>query len=339
MSTNRVYLSQWRLFESWCLDRGLDPVAATSVAICDFFLYLFNERKIQVKSIEGYRSALTFILKRSSGYDLSGCQVVADLFRGFKLERPPRPRTEVAWDVSVVLRFLQSDTCSSPTASARWLTLKTVFLIALAAGKRRSELHALERASVTWAPDSSAVSLKPHPRFLSKTHLSNTGTPALNVVSIPALPVTDGTAPALCPVRTLRQYLDITDAFRSPTQKALFMSYVRSFDRDISPQTISNYLKQVIIAAYKDVEALSDDVIVKDLNVKAHQVRHVAHSLGQLGQLSLSDIIRTGGWSTPNTFIKHYLQPLSIDTVDQLHSVGSFVAIESVFQANNTIHF
>ena len=117
------------------------------------------------------------------------------------------------------------------------------------------------------------------------------------------------------------------------------MSYVRSFDRDISPQTVSNYLKQTIIAAYKDVESLTDDAIMHDLNIKAHQVRHVAHSLGQLGQLSLSDIIRTGGWSTPNTFIKHYLQPLSNEAVDKLHSVGSFVAIESVFHPKHTVNF
>ena len=197
----------------------------------------------------------------------------------------------------------------------------------------------MERASITWAPDFAAVTLKPHPRFLSKTHLSNVGTPALGVVSIPALPCSGDSPSALCPVRTLRQYLEVTDTFRSSTQKALFMSYVRSFDRDISPQTVSNYLKQTIIAAYKDVESLTDDAIMHDLNIKAHQVRHVAHSLGQLGQLSLSDIIRTGGWSTPNTFIKHYLQPLSNEAVDKLHSVGSFVAIESVFHPKHTVNF
>ena len=92
LSTNKVYQSQWKLFESWCLDRGLDPIAATSVCVCDFFLYLFNERKIAVKSIEGYKSALTWYLQRSSGYDLSDCRVVADLIRGFRLERPPAPR-------------------------------------------------------------------------------------------------------------------------------------------------------------------------------------------------------------------------------------------------------
>ena len=106
-STNKVYLSQWRLFEAWCLERSLDPLAATSVCVCDFFLYLFHERGIQARSIEGYKSALTFILKRSSGYDMSECQVLSDLIRGFKLERPPRTHLQVNWDVSVVLRQWQ----------------------------------------------------------------------------------------------------------------------------------------------------------------------------------------------------------------------------------------
>ena len=162
-----------------------------------------------------YQSLLNFILKRSFGYDLSSCQVVADLFCGFKLERPPLPRTEVVWDVSVVLRFLHSDTCSAPTVSSRWLTLKTLFLVALAAGKRRSELHALERASVTWSPDSSSVSLKSHPHLLSKTHLSNVDTATLSVTTLHALLDVGDSPPALCPVRTLRQYIKVPDATKN----------------------------------------------------------------------------------------------------------------------------
>ena len=133
--------------------------------------------------------------------------------------------------------------------------------------------------------------------------------------------------------------ISLSDAYRSPAQKALFISYVKSFDRDICPQRISSYIKQTIVAAYNEAEALPDDVIARDLNIKAHQVRHVAHSLGQLGQLPLSDIIRTGNWSTPNTFIKHYLQHLSDDNVTNLQSVGSFVAIEKVFEPRDPIVF
>ena len=95
VSTNKVYKSQWRLFESWCVERGHNPLAATSVLNCDFFLYLFKDRQIRPSSIEGYKSALTFFLRLAPGYDLSSCSVVADLIRSFKREKPIPPRVEV----------------------------------------------------------------------------------------------------------------------------------------------------------------------------------------------------------------------------------------------------
>ena len=91
ISTNKVYKSQWRLFESWCIERNQDPLAATSVLVCDFFLYLFNDRKLRPGSIEGYKSAITFYLRLASGYDLSSCTVLADVIRSFKREKPPPP--------------------------------------------------------------------------------------------------------------------------------------------------------------------------------------------------------------------------------------------------------
>ena len=339
MSTNKVYKSQWTLFEAWCIERRTDPLSATAVLISDFLLYLFKERNLQVKSIEGYRSALTFILKRASGYDLSQCDIISDLIRGFKLERPRRPRVEVQWDISVVLRFLQTDTFKFESVSPRWLTWKALFLVALAAGKRRSELHALERESVAFGPDASSVQLKPHPRFLSKTHISAGGVATLQQVSIPALPSVDPDTPSLCPVRTLQRYIEVSDLYRSPGQRALFVSFVKSIDREISPQTISSYIKQLIVAAYRAINDWPDTETVNKFNIKAHQVRHVAHSLGQLGNLPLSDIIRTGGWTSSNMFIRHYLQHLSNDSVTALQSVGTFVAIENVFQHKPVTQF
>ena len=99
-ATNKVYSSQWRLIEAWCLKRGIDPLQATSVCNCDFFLYLFNERTFQVKTIAGYKSSITFILKHSFGYDLSECNIAGDVA---ELERPHAVRTDVRWDVAVVL--------------------------------------------------------------------------------------------------------------------------------------------------------------------------------------------------------------------------------------------
>ena len=339
-TTNKVYLSQWRLFEGWCTRQGIDPLSATSVCICDFMLFLFNERKLQVRTIEGYKSAITFILKRASGYDLSECTVAADMLRSFKLERPRRPRVEVQWDLAVVLRYLQSAPFAPGTMSTKNLTLKTVFLFALALGKRRSEIHALQRSSASFSPDFSSVTVQPGAKFMSKTHLSSKGVGALKPVTVPALPfVSEQVAPTLCPVSMLKTYVDVSDVFRSPGQRRLFISFITPLDRDFAAQTISSYIKQVIVAAYRALEPLPEPVLQQKYNIKAHQVRHVAHSLGQLGTLSFADIIRSGGWTSPSTFIQHYLQDVSSDAATKLASVGSFVAIESVFAPKQVVTF
>ena len=338
-STGRVYLSQWRLFESWCRKRDADPLQATSVLVCDFLLYLFKERQISTRSITGYKSALTYFLKRASGYDLSTCTVAADLIRSFKRERPPAARPEVKWNISVVLNYLQGPQFNPDTVSIRDLTLKALFLFCLAAGRRRSEIHALERSSVCFAPNLASVSVKPHPQFMSKTHISSKGVGALHVITVPALPDTEGTPFTLCPVRVLTHYLQVSDPLRSPGQRRLFVSFDKSLCHDIAPSTLSGYVKTLICEAHKSVEAASDAEIAEKYRVKAHQVRHVAHSLSQLGSMPLAEIIKTGGWTSPSTFIDHYLQHLPAESVSQLQQLGSFVAIESVFTHRPAVEF
>ena len=59
-------------------------------------------------------------------------------------ERPIPMKHVAEWDIRLVLAYFQSDQFRHwGTLSDRDLTLKTVFLLALASGKRRSELHAL----------------------------------------------------------------------------------------------------------------------------------------------------------------------------------------------------
>ena len=51
------------------------------------------------------------------------------------------------------------------------LTFKTIFLTALASGKRRSELHALIRKGLSWNDDKSNITLRVAPEFVAKTQL------------------------------------------------------------------------------------------------------------------------------------------------------------------------
>ena len=49
-------------------------------------------------------------------------------------------------------------------ASIKWVTL--------ASGKRRSELHAIERNGISWPEDKNSVTLRVSPSFVAKTQLS-----------------------------------------------------------------------------------------------------------------------------------------------------------------------
>ena len=122
-------------------------------------------------------------------------------------------------------------------ASLKHLTFKTVFLLALGSGKRRSEIHAwLYRNIIRHQENWSQVSLYPSPSFLSKNQLARDGPAAVAPVVIPTLaPSLDKSLKedkSLCPVRALRYYLDRTKDLR--TGKDLgFVSSGRVFRRTL----------------------------------------------------------------------------------------------------------
>ena len=155
------------------------------------------------------------------------------------------------------------------------LTFKTVFLLALGSGKRRSEIHAWLHKNIRHQSDWSKVSLYPSPSFLSKNQLAKEGPDSVAPVVIPALaPSLDRSLKgdrSLCPVRALRYYLDRTADLRQ-NKELVFVSFKKGFDNDISPATISSWIKQTVVLCYE----LSDQEALTLHQVKAHDVRAFA---------------------------------------------------------------
>ena len=54
---------------------------------------------------------------------------------------------------------------------------------------------------------------------------------------------------SLCPVRALHYYLDRTLDLRQ-NKELVFVSFKKGFDKDISPATISSWIKQTVILCY-----------------------------------------------------------------------------------------
>ena len=57
-STRSIYEAKWTIFTKWCLSNQVDFRAPPLKAIADFLLYLFQDRKLQPGTIDGYRSAI-----------------------------------------------------------------------------------------------------------------------------------------------------------------------------------------------------------------------------------------------------------------------------------------
>ena len=313
----------------WCEANGLNPRQASLPLLTRFLLYLFNERNLSVRTIKNYQSALAHHWRSSVGYEVpSEDRALADLYKGMMRERPIPTKHVVEWDIRLVLAYFQSDKFRNWGAlSDRDLTLKTIFLLALASGKRRSELHALT-PRVQWSHGANkGMELCPSAKFISKTHLSaSDGLGVLKPFFIPALDEVagpDGTERLLCPVRCLKYYLKRTEEFRSAEQQRLFISYRRGMVKDISRPTISSYIKDAILLAYSDTK--EKDIKALPL-VKAHSVRHVAMSLNALKFYNMDDILRAGAWTTPNVFLSHYVQDFSVDSMSKLSHLNFVVA-------------
>ena len=96
-----------------------------------------------MSSLRGYRSTLSAVF-RFHLPSLSSDPVIRDLLRSFRLSSAERVMRPPAWDLSKVLTYLVSPAFESLSqASFRALTMKTLFLLALATAKRVGELQAL----------------------------------------------------------------------------------------------------------------------------------------------------------------------------------------------------
>ena len=213
-STRSVYEAKWTIFTKWCITNQVDFRSPPVKSVADFLMYLFEDKKLQPSTIDGYRSAIADKLGDTSA-NISKDDNLTHLLESFHRDRPKGRRGIPSWNLSLVLHQL-TKALFEPLreASLKHLTFKTVFLLALGSGKRRSEIHAWQHKNIRHQSDWSKVSLFPSPSFLSKNQLAREGPESVAPVVIPALaPTLDRSLKSdrsLCPVRALRYYLDRT---------------------------------------------------------------------------------------------------------------------------------
>ena len=270
----------WRTFQKWL------PASTPSISratVLEFLEDLFEGRTVAPGTIVGYRNSLKRPLSLAFGVDFEHEDFALQAKAHF-IERPPKSKSFPQWSLDEALMALSLKT-PVDQATDKDLFLRTLFLVALAAGNRASELAAIDRRAVAFAPDGSSASLPVVQGFLYKNQSAKRRPPK---IVIPNLPEPDD---SLCPVKALRRYLTLSQGtgrklFRNPASNA-----------DLNAGTLAFWLCKAITW------------LVPNATGRAHDVRKAAHSLAWVRGIPAEEIVNNGFWASPDVFLRRYLDP------------------------------
>ena len=266
-STNRMYDDRWCRFTRWAAGQGFDPLDPTAAQIASFLFDLFDTHGLSPQTIKGYRNCIGSLLNRTGRAKVVLHRTISDMIASMELQRPRTMPVLPQWDLGVVLEALSKSPYEPlREASFKHLTLKTVFLLAMASAGRRSELHALrfDQNYIQFKPKWAVVTLYfSQPEFCTPN----------------------------CPVRALRyyhRYLTEHPELRKD-RRCLFVPIKdNNAGKELSASSISRWICTTIVdshAAIQDSKKLSG-------SVKAHKVRAVATSLQLFNKVDLHSVMK-----------------------------------------------
>ena len=301
-STRTIYKSKWALFEKWCRENSVDFSTPSVKQISDFFMYLYQDLNRRPSTIGGYRTVIVDTLG-PTGHHIAQSSDLHRLLSSFHRDRPKSSRNLPKWNLSVLNELTKAPFEPMKDTDLQHLTLKTAFLLALASGKRRSEIHAWVANKVSNLGQWEKVALFPSSDFIVKNQLAREGSQSVSLVTIPALTTIvdrqfkeDWT---LCLVRALRYYLGQTKDLRG-SRSLLFISFKKGHTSDIRPATLSSWLKQTILLCYKQAHQQVLDLV----QVKAHDIRAFAASKAFYGGVSVDQIMQACHWKAHTTHLQ-----------------------------------
>ena len=181
-------------------------------------MYLYQDLNRRPLTIDCYRTAIVDTLG-PAGLHISQSSDLNRLLSSFHRDRPKSSKNRLEWNLSIVLDELTKVPFDPmKDTDLKQLTLKTAFLLALASGKRCSEIHAWIANKVSNLGQWEKVALFTSSDFIAKNQLAKEGSQSVSPVTIRALTtIVDRQFKEdrkLCPVRALRYYLDRTKDVR-----------------------------------------------------------------------------------------------------------------------------
>ena len=293
--TQRDYSCKFRQFSSWCSQRQIDLYSASLAECAEFLTFLFH-KGLQYRTIAGYRSMLSSVLQPIDNIPVGQHPYIIRLLKGIFNSRPPRVKLLPEWDLRLVLKLLKKPPFEPLLlAPLKYLTWKSVFLVAITTFRRSSDIQALTLGGGNVSMQNRAIT------FI-RQGLSKSDRPrhVNSKIVVPAF----SEDKLLDPVRVLKCYLKRTKKFRNfgqdQAKMGLFLSFMEPH-KPVTSQTIAKWLVRVIKLAY-------EDSVTK---VKGHSTRAIGPSWALYNGASMSSILDAADWSKESTFVRFYLRDLN----------------------------
>ena len=155
-------------FARWATGQGFGPLDPTAAQIASFLFTLFDSHGLSPQNVKGYMTCLGSVLNRTGKAKVVMHQTISDMIASMELQRPRVTPVLPQWDLGIVLEALSKPPCKPlREASFKHLTLKTVFLLAMASAGRRGELQVLrfDQNYMQFKPKGAGVTLYFSPEF------------------------------------------------------------------------------------------------------------------------------------------------------------------------------
>ena len=248
--------------------------------VANFLASLYGEG-YQYNSVNAYRSAISSVHDKVDGVDVGQHPIITRLLKGVYNVRPPLPRYSDTWDVQMVLNYIET-LGQSEDLSLKFLSLKTVFLLAITRPSRSVDLSTLNLSRMQ--SRSNGVSFLPS----SLAKQSRQGK-SIEAFFFPSFP----TNKTLCPVNTLQVYLGRTAPLRQEEAK-LFISFIKPH-KAVTSSSIARWLRLTLEYAGVNFSIFG-----------AHSTRGASASAASRAGITTSDILIAANWNSESVFQRFY---------------------------------
>ena len=277
-ATKKQYAPHITKWVHFCSEREVDKFSPPVNMIIEFLKELFD-KGLGYSALNTARSALSSIVlsEKPIGEHPLVCRFVKAVFQ----ERPTKPRYNVTWDVSLVLKLIQKWAPVKKLCLSK-LTMKLVMLIALICPQRVQSFQSMKLSNMLIGKSSytfviSSLVKQSRPGFKGPIMKMQTYAPDRRI----------------CPVTTLKEYLKRTEDIRGDSDE-LFISFVKPH-KPVSRDSIRRWIKNVMELAGVDTSIF-----------KPHSTRHASTSCALSSGMSIDNILENAGWSNSKVFAKYY---------------------------------